>query len=42
MRQIHRQVWEDSNGDLIYVEPENLFSAKKKTINLTTLAKGSK
>ena len=39
MRQIYREVWQDSNGDLIYMEPKNIFSNESKTINLTMMAK---
>lgn len=39
MRHLHANVYKDSNGDIVMIIPESMFSNKKKIVNLTELAK---
>lgn len=40
MRHIHRNVYQDSNGDLVMIEPKSMFSNEKKITNLSKIARG--
>ena len=40
MRHIYRNVYQDSNGHLVMIEPKSILSNEKKITDLTLLAGG--